>query len=305
MALPVFRSKAATNYSTRGSPINVTKPAGTVQDDIILAVGALGHPDTDIGTDISPPDGTWTAVRAPTAIADTGHFEVIFHVWWKRAGASEPASYDFTQNAGANRNTEVCLASYSGCITSGSPIDSGIAATSGTSNSATIPSITTTVDDALLIIADQNWDAANTHVPPTGFVERNEFLTTINDAGQATAGASGSKGPYNPGTLSGPNPWQAWMFALKPVASAVVPYTSRDYAFGGLLGGGYLIDRGARDFAMLGAYVAQPTAVTVTGGRAKVWNGSAWVEKPAKVWNGSAWVEKPVKFWNGSSWVLA
>jgi hypothetical protein len=38
-------------------------------------------------------------------------------------------------------------------------------------------------------------------------------------------------------------------------------------------------------------------------GRAKVWSGSAWVQKPAKVWSGSAWVAKPVKIWNGSAWV--
>jgi hypothetical protein len=46
------------------------------------------------------------------------------------------------------------------------------------------------------------------------------------------------------------------------------------------------------------------SAVVVTGGNMKTWNGSAWVSKPAKVWNGSAWVRKPVKFWNGSAWVL-
>lgn len=41
------------------------------------------------------------------------------------------------------------------------------------------------------------------------------------------------------------------------------------------------------------------------GGKIKVWNGSAWVEKPVKVWNGSTWVEKPLKVWNGSAWVLS
>jgi hypothetical protein len=40
----------------------------------------------------------------------------------------------------------------------------------------------------------------------------------------------------------------------------------------------------------------------MTAGYAKVWTGSAWVEKPAKVWSGSAWVQKPVKFWDGSTW---
>jgi hypothetical protein len=40
--------------------------------------------------------------------------------------------------------------------------------------------------------------------------------------------------------------------------------------------------------------------------RAKVWNGSAWVDKTpgAKYWNGSSWVSgKPIKFWDGAQWV--
>jgi hypothetical protein len=44
--------------------------------------------------------------------------------------------------------------------------------------------------------------------------------------------------------------------------------------------------------------------VAAGGGSAlKVWDGSAWVEKPSKVWDGSAWVAKPLKVWNGSAWV--
>jgi hypothetical protein len=42
--------------------------------------------------------------------------------------------------------------------------------------------------------------------------------------------------------------------------------------------------------------------VVTPAGRAKVWNGAAWVLKPAKVWSGSAWLAKPVKVWNGSVW---
>jgi len=40
--------------------------------------------------------------------------------------------------------------------------------------------------------------------------------------------------------------------------------------------------------------------------KAKVWNGSAWIDKTpgAKYWNGSAWVSnKPIKFWDGAQWV--
>lgn len=40
-----------------------------------------------------------------------------------------------------------------------------------------------------------------------------------------------------------------------------------------------------------------------TTGLIKVWNGTAWVQKPLKIWNGTAWVQKPVKSWNGTGWV--
>jgi hypothetical protein len=53
--------------------------------------------------------------------------------------------------------------------------------------------------------------------------------------------------------------------------------------------------------AIVANFMAQHVAAPA--GRAKVWNGSAWVIKPVKVWSGSAWVTKPAKVWNGSAWV--
>lgn len=38
-------------------------------------------------------------------------------------------------------------------------------------------------------------------------------------------------------------------------------------------------------------------------GTVKVWDGSAWVERPVKVWTGSAWETKPTKFYDGTQWV--
>lgn len=35
----------------------------------------------------------------------------------------------------------------------------------------------------------------------------------------------------------------------------------------------------------------------------KIWDGSAWVDKPLKIWNGTDWVQKGIKVWNGSAWV--
>jgi hypothetical protein len=39
-------------------------------------------------------------------------------------------------------------------------------------------------------------------------------------------------------------------------------------------------------------------------GKAKVWDGSAWVSHPAKVWDGSAWVAHNMRGWDGSSWTI-
>jgi hypothetical protein len=54
-------------------------------------------------------------------------------------------------------------------------------------------------------------------------------------------------------------------------------------------------------YAFVGAGF-KTSAVAPRTGKAKVWNGSAWVAHPAKVWNGSSWVAHPMKGWDGSSW---
>ncbi len=46
-------------------------------------------------------------------------------------------------------------------------------------------------------------------------------------------------------------------------------------------------------------------AAPATTGKAKVWNGSAWVYGAAKVWDGSSWVTGTAKVWNGSAWVTS
>ena len=79
---------------------------------------------------------------------------------------------------------------------------------------------------------------------------------------------------------------------------------SREYAVGiGWHTGGIVSEDDARSYSTPSGMIQTTTAAA--GGLMKVWNGSAWVEKPVKVWTGSAWVAKPVKVWNGSAWVLS
>jgi hypothetical protein len=92
------------------------------------------------------------------------------------------------------------------------------------------------------------------------------------------------------------------------VSTIATGYTSLTFVTSTPYRTGYDMTAGA-DAVMGAAFpgdllpVANIVAASTTAGRAKVWNGSAWVQKPAKVWSGSAWVQKPVKVWNGSAWV--
>lgn len=56
-------------------------------------------------------------------------------------------------------------------------------------------------------------------------------------------------------------------------------------------------------YSMLAGGFTIGAAIPRTG-KAKVWNGSAWVSHPAKVWDGSSWVDHSMKGWDGSSWTL-
>ena len=36
----------------------------------------------------------------------------------------------------------------------------------------------------------------------------------------------------------------------------------------------------------------------------KIWNGTAWVYKPAKIWTGTSWTSKRIKVWDDADWVI-
>lgn len=61
------------------------------------------------------------------------------------------------------------------------------------------------------------------------------------------------------------------------------------------------------DTALSASEVADAANPVIAGrsGKAKVWNGSSWVQHPAKVWNGSSWVTARLKGHNGTEWITA
>src|SRR5262245_41265484 len=104
MTSPKFRS-AASAIATAGGDPTCTKPAGTVQDDILIAVAAASP-----GQSLTPPGpggAGWTALfLEPTTNQ--------FGTWWKRAGGSEPANYTWATSGARRRSgSRVILACQS------------------------------------------------------------------------------------------------------------------------------------------------------------------------------------------------
>jgi hypothetical protein len=125
--------------------VTVPLPAGTAADDLLLA--QVAHRQ-DVRT-ISAPSG-WTLLTHNTAInAGVTGSAATSAVYWKKAGAAEPASATFTLPAGADLPVAGIIASYSGVHRS-SPINVfGVATGFGTT--ASTPSVTTTVADARVV----------------------------------------------------------------------------------------------------------------------------------------------------------
>jgi hypothetical protein len=215
---PLFRSETHYNYPGGGSGmIYLTKPTGTIAGDILIA--AIAHAKASSAqNDLVPNAGDgWAKIGTSTVVTDSGLYAKL-EVWWKRAGASEPASYGF--DVWGSNNNEGYIAAYSSCATSGSPIDAFSTNAANTGGIATGTGITTTqANDALLWIG-HNWDAAGTLVPPTGMTERREYLLYAADQTIAAAGATGNRTQ----TQASSSPWATYMIALKGAGSVSLTY---------------------------------------------------------------------------------
>jgi hypothetical protein len=252
MAAPAFRALANTTYPSAATSVTCAKPTGTVDGDIMVAF--LVQVRAGSATSAPTPPSGWAQIATYQTVFDAANtLYARASVWWKRA-SSEGANYTWTFTE--TNNNQAVIASYSGCIASGNPVDvsSGNSASSG--NTATATGVTTTVADTRLIYTGNNWEALGNLTPPTGMTERYDNLTYWSDQAIASAGATGNRTQVVTGSTT---PWTAFLIALKPVVAAGKPVK----VWSGSV------------------WVTKPV---------KVWSGSAWVTKVTKVWNGSAWV---------------
>lgn len=195
-------------------------PAGTAENDILIAfLHTAGQAITISG---------WTeASNSPQTTSGYVHRLTVF---WKRAGASESAP---TTDDSGNHNTGVILG-FRGCVASGNPFD----ATSGSEDtnlesSVTIPGVTTTVANAMVVAAagikyqsnSSNVITSGANAGLTSFTERVDQFSSAGSGGgfaiftgvKASAGATGNTTcTYPPGDIGAPSDKACWTGALIP-----------------------------------------------------------------------------------------
>lgn len=172
---PAFRSMTSTS-ALNANNIIITKPAGVVLDDMMIAV--ISTPDP--ASIITPPAG-WTAMIGAGV---TGLFELSG--FWKRATGSEPANYTFTSDIAVD--ILGAISAYQGIVTVGNPINS-----QGLTNTEPINPLDGSVvftgpDNATpgsMVVAfygsNMTVNAAQTWTPPGGLTERYDTSTSNNN----------------------------------------------------------------------------------------------------------------------------
>jgi PKD repeat protein len=202
-------SSTTANSTTAGTAVTLAKPSGAVAGDVLIAsITADNNP-----TMSSVPTG-WQPIVNGLSTAGARVFAYRHLV-----AAGDPASYNWTlsspQKWGAG------ITAYRG-VDNATPLDTAVVtavSTSSSSTSLTLPSVTTTKANAVLI-GGVGLDSGTPFLvsPPSGWVEEWEAaagqIAEQADKLQATAGASGTA----TWTLSSGRAIGGWRSALRPAS---------------------------------------------------------------------------------------
>lgn len=208
---PSFRSAAsATTESAQNLLVSV--PAGTADGDAMLIFGHFVGPFLAV----ADPSG-WTAVGS------VGNGVDLVMYCWRRVAASEPTDYTVTGWGGANSGMiALAMLSFTGVFAANFVDISGSEQETVSGTSYASPSVTTTVNNTM-IVAAVGLDSSPGYTPPGGMDERvdaNSRATpsnagisiTVATAVQAAAGASGTK-TFTAGSTNGLG--CSWTVAIK------------------------------------------------------------------------------------------
>jgi hypothetical protein len=198
-----FRA-ATTAGNASGGNLTIDKPAGTADGDILIAVCYREA-------------GTWTPPEGWASIRDEAQGTTLWtQVFWKRA-SGEGSSYTFNLNTTTWRT--MAMAAFSGCQSSGDPVEVSNGANSA-SGYTTLASVTTTTDNCMLVGVTGNYSGSNLSLRTGSGITQaaNGFLagTEIWYKTITPAGATGTF-DFNPSTQQ----YATVSLALKPAGAGV------------------------------------------------------------------------------------
>lgn len=158
-----FRAISTTEPSFVSS-FNCAKPAGTAQDDVLLACAAVSLATAAaVGT---PTGGaTWTLLDS----LDGGSGSLHTKIWWKVAGGSEPANYAFTMSSSSDASVAVLAIQGAG---SDAPLHAN--STAGSGVNVVTPTLTPNAADDLevRIAAAADFVDSISWTPPSTYTQR-------------------------------------------------------------------------------------------------------------------------------------
>ncbi|MCY1043672.1 cell wall anchor protein [Corallococcus sp. bb12-1] len=198
--------------------LTLTKPAGTVAGDVLLARIVNRNVVAAVAT---PPAG-WTFLRS-----DQSASQIKAWVFYKVATASEPASYAFTLDLASNLAGSI--SAFSGANPT-NPIDAHTGQKNGTTASFITPPLSTSTANGVAVwFGSQLWAGstcpASPIVPPTGFTEPvdtclvSPSTAILYDVAYKSLAAAGAQGSFN-GSSPYPNTNIAQVVALREADAA-------------------------------------------------------------------------------------
>lgn len=151
--------------ATGASTLSVTKPTGTAEDDIIIAIAC-----SDDGDDTNDLPSGFTAIFDGAITNGAGTNDSYYTLGYKIAGASEPASYTFSF-ASSVEPSVAGLATFRGVDTTNpldvTPTENAVGDTAPTDHES--PSITTVTNDCAILCCFGHEAECVVTTPETGF----------------------------------------------------------------------------------------------------------------------------------------
>lgn len=214
---PAYKSTGNGLSATQTISVTINVPSGVSSGDVMVAGITFSNGSS---VTLTPPSG-WILISGTRCDNNdsSGAYSSIA-MYYKVAGASEPASYTWT-TLSPGVFYAGWMSAYS-VIDNSSPIDLGSCQTNGSSSSLTTsviaPSITTTGTNEMIVTAHGTYGGAYSFTPPAGMTERADLNNTGSrsiesaDALQAVAGVTGLK----TATVSTASYGASAIVALKP-----------------------------------------------------------------------------------------